>query len=594
MTNANHHGENDDSLEPVEEKAEQGAQENRSAMEKRFSVTGFPSPPPDRANKPGVKKITQLEWLMPDYDKQEVPEPVKEIANLAEEIETAAGVQRKLQEVPASEPAQLNPLNEPYPKRATQTSTQAESAAQELKQRPEAAPENQEVRQSPQAYLQNGSTEQDLQSNQYFDNLDATRVPPLPRSLATPADLENTMPSRDNAQSRKNQAQEDAPAYSKEALAAIPTPRATTETKRPITETKRPLTEEPSEPVIRKSRLPRSFTKGEKYSQEEHPQEEEAETKGARKTRSLSRSIERPSALGGIFESRRSKITAILVGSIALGFTIGLTAFLAMPRSDKEKDREFARDTNTTKATISAERKAGQAQSPSLPFLKLDTSYKTIEEAEVGFDEAVSKGELNDAQKAIDQAQKLAPESLGFQEKQGLLHHLKGDSESALQVLNDVLQKSPRHLPALFDRAFIYFSQGKFKKAQLDYTLINAIEPGNENALLGLALCKLKTGETEAGLSTLSKITAENPANTLAHRAAGEEFLKDGDYERAVSAFSRALDTTSPDAEILALRARAYLLGGNKEKAVADYAEAISLQSKPEWKADLEIAKSQP
>lgn len=591
MTNANHHGENDDSLEPVEEREEQSVQENRSAMEKRFSVTGFPSPPPDRVNKPGVKKITQLEWLMPDYDKQEVPEPVKEIANLAEEIETAAGVQRKQQEAAALEPAPPNPLNEPYPKRATQASNHFEQAAQEIKQRPEEARHSQEVRQSPQAYLQDGS-QQDSQSRQNFDNLDATRVPPLPRSLSTPADLENTRPSKDNAQAQKEQAQESTPTYSKEALAAIPTPRATTETKRPITETKRPLSEEPSEPATRKSRLPRSFTKDQKYSQGE--EEEEAETKGARRTRSLSRSIERPSALGGIFESRRGKIAAILVGSIALGFAIGLTAFLAMPRGDKDKDRDFARDNNTADATTTRNRNSAQNKTPSLPFLKLDTSYKTIEEAEAGFDEAVSKGELSDAQKALDQAHKLAPESLNAQEKQGLLHHLKGDSQSALQVLNDVLQKSPRHLPALFDRALIYFAQGKFKKAQLDYTLINAIEPGNENALLGLALCKLKTGETEAGLSTLSKITAENPGNTLAHRAAGEEFLKDGDYERSVSAFSRALDTTSPDAEILALRARAYLLGGNKEKAVADYAEAISLKSKPEWKADLEIAKGQP
>jgi tetratricopeptide (TPR) repeat protein len=588
VTNANHHDEDDDSLEPLQERGEQSAQDNRSAMEKRFSVTGFPSPPPDRVNKPGVKKITQLEWLMPDYDKQEVPEPVKEIANLAEEIETAAGVQRKQQE--AAQPKSLDPQNEPYPKRASP----------EIRQSPETPPHSQEVRQSPQAYLQEVQNEQSSQNQQNFDGLDATRVPPLPRSLATPADLENTMPSKDNNQ--KIQSQENAAAdskealaaYSKEALAAIPTPRATTESKRPITESKRPLAEEPSEPAVRKSRLPRSFTKGDER------QDEEAESRGARRTRSLSRSIERPSALGGIFESRRSKITAILVGSIALGFTIGLTAFLVMPRSDKDKDRDLA-NYNTADATSEGRNSAPNKtpnttpnKTPTLPFLKLDTNYKTLEEAEAGFDEAVAKGELNDAQKALDQAQKLAPESLSAQEKQGLLHHLKGDSDSALQVLSEVLQKSPRHLPALFDRAFIYFAQGKFKKAQLDYTLINAIEPGNENALLGLALCKLRTGETEAGLSTLSKITAENPSNTLAHRAAGEEFLKAGDYERAVSAFSRALDSSSSDAEILALRARAYLLGGNKDKAVADYAEAISINSKPEWKADLEVARSQP
>ncbi|MCA0314534.1 MAG: tetratricopeptide repeat protein [Candidatus Melainabacteria bacterium] len=580
MNNANHHDEDDDSLEPLQERGEQSAQDNRSAMEKRFSVTGFPSPPPDRVNKPGVKKITQLEWLMPDYDKQEVPEPVKEIANLAEEIETAAGVQRKQQE--AAQPKSLDPQNEPYPKRASP----------EIRQSPETPPHSQEVRQSPQAYLQEVQNEQNFQNEQNLDGLDATRVPPLPRSLATPADLENTMPSKDNNQ--KIQSQENAAAYSKEALAAIPTPRATTESKRPITENKRPLAEEPSEPAVRKSRLPRSFTKGDER------QDEEAESRGARRTRSLSRSLERPSALGGIFESRRSKITAILVGSIALGFTIGLTAFLVMPRSDKDKDRDLA-NYNTADATsegrISAPNKTPNTtpnKTPTLPFLKLDTNYKTLEEAEAGFDEAVAKGELNDAQKALDQAQKLAPESLSAQEKQGLLHHLKGDSDSALQVLSEVLQKSPRHRPALFDRAFIYFAQGKFKKAQLDYTLINAIEPGNENALLGLALCKLRTGETEAGLSTLSKITAENPSNTLAHRAAGEEFLKAGDYERAVSAFSRALDSSSSDAEILALRARAYLLGGNKDKAVADYAEAISINSKPEWKADLEVARSQP
>ncbi|HND65692.1 MAG TPA: tetratricopeptide repeat protein [Candidatus Obscuribacter sp.] len=535
----------DDNLEAPEKNAEepQPRQKTRrqsyapslNKFEKLFSVTGFP-PPRDNLD-PNKKKITQLEWLMPDYESESAGE-AKEIKGLAEELESAAGVQKR-QEAEKPAPKPIDPTHGylPAPKPVPPPA-------------PPPAP------------------------------MPPSEIPELPRSLHV--EIQRPAPEKPAEpvprQSGERPAQDPSgEGYSREALAKIPTPKNTGEAPKPSTRTrsevpKQQPVEAPPEPR-RVSRLPKSFA----------APEEDSDTAMDQNKRKLSaaRASRPPSRFSHLLESHNGKIAAIAGGSILAGFTIGIIAFLIMPKKESVESTSPAKPVQTVKKPALT-----------LPFVK--PQYKTTEEAEAAADTALLSGNLQEAMDALNQGLKINAGSKSLMQKRGLTYLLQKQYTEAQHDLAEVLTASPRFLPALFDRAALSFAQEHYKEAQSDYNLILAIEPGNADALLGLSLCKFKQKDSEAGLTTLSRITTREHDYSPAHRAAGEEFLRSGDFDRAEAAFSRALEKDGKNADLYALRGRSNLLKGNNQQAVKDFEEAVKLApDNANFKSDLEVARKE-
>lgn len=508
-------------------------------FEKLFSVTGFP-PPRDNSD-PGKKKITQLEWLMPDYE-SEPAAGAKEIKGLAEELESAAGVQKR-PEPEKPPPAPVDPTHgyPPAPKPAPMPMPI---------QVPQPAP-------MPQA-----------------------EIPELPRSLHV--ELQRPAPEKPPEpvphQSVERPAQDPSrEGYSREALAKIPTPKNTGEAPKPSGRTRSEAPkQQPAEAAPeprRVSRLPKAFAA---------PEEDNdiAMDQNKRKL-SAARASRPPSRFSHLLESRNGKIAAIAGGSILAGFTIGIIAFLVMPKKEAVENTALVKPVQTVKKPALT-----------LPFVK--PQYKTAEEAESAADTALLAGNLEEAMEAVNHGLKIDVGNKSLMQKRGLTYLLQKQYTEAKHDLAEVLTNSPRYLPALLDRAALSFAQANYKEAQSDYNLILAIEPGNADALLGLSLCKFKQKDSEAGLTTLSRITTREPDYSPAHRAAGEEFLRGGDLERAEAAFTRALEKDGKNADLFALRGRTNLLKGNKQQAVKDFEEAVKLApDNANFKSDLEVARKE-
>lgn len=513
----------------------------------QYSVDGFPVPRnPASSDK---KKITQLEWLMPDYESQKQNQKAsggaREIGDLAKELEATALDGEEIPELKISTAITEGAI---WPSTAPEPASE-EEYEQDYEQEYEPAAEIPEEEPAGVSFRDH--------------NAGNLNIPELPRSLeAENQEIEKPESTTSSAESQSKP--QNKSGYSKEALASIPTPQL--------------RTLEMKAPRAKVSRMPRGFSA---------PEEVDL-PKGYGPDLPPSRKVKLPTEIEQIFQGRMGKVVAIIGASVIAGFIIG-TCFLASIQKPNQ---------NTTALEKSSPVKAPP---PSLGILTLGPkTYKTAEEALAQGDSYLQEKKYKEAHEAFSAAVKQAPDKYDGQARRGLSLYFLKDYKGALADLNQALSSNSRYLPALYDRAATYFALGDYSHAQIDYDLILAIEPGNTQALLGQALCKSQEGQSEACLKALRHITQENPQEALAHRLAGEEFLKQEDYERAVSAFSKAIEAQTAKKEskdkdvLLALRARAYIMSSNKQAALQDLDEAIKLNPhNRDYKHDKEVVQKE-
>lgn len=512
----------------------------------QYSVDGFPVPRnPASADK---KKITQLEWLMPDYESQKQNQKTnggtREIGDLAKELEATALDGEEIPELK---------ISTAITEGAIWPSTAPEPASEQKQE--------QEQEYEPAAEI----PEEEPAGISFRDhNAGNLNIPELPRSLEA-ENQESEKPESTIFSAGTESKPQNRSGYSKEALASIPTPQL--------------KTLEMKAPSRKVSRMPRGFMA---------PEEADL-PKGSGPDLPPSRKGKLPTEIEQIFQGRMGKVVAIIGASVIAGFVIG-TCFLASIQKPNQNATALEKRNSESPVNVPP---------PSLGILNLGPkAFKTAEEALSHGESYLQGKKYKEAYDAFSAAVKLAPDKYDGYARRGLSLYLLKDYKGALTDLNQALSSNSRYLPALYDRAATYFALGDYSHAQIDYALILAIEPGNTQALLGQALCKSQEGQSEACLKALRHITQENPQEALAHRLAGEEFLKQEDYERAVSAFSKAIeaqaakqDTKDKDV-LLALRARAYIMSGNKQAALRDLDEAIKINpSNKDYKHDKEVAE---
>lgn len=608
--NSEEYQNSEDSQNASESEAKERAQ--RYSLD-GYSLEGFPSPRnPASADK---KKITQLEWLMPDYETQKKqkkePGTAREIGDLAKELEATALDGEEIPELKISTAiteGAIWPSTAPEPVSDKLNDTLIDGEVYEEITYPEESIEEyrEEYRENYRENLRENYRE-NLSENYAERTLERTLeepagvsfrdhnagnlgsdgqpgfIPELPRSLGT----ENTEESEStqegsnltHSSTRYGESGETKPQnksiYSKEALANIPTPQL--------------KTLEMKAPNYKASRMPRGFL----------PPDEADLPKGSGPDLPPSRKGKLPTEIEQIFQGRMGKVVAIVGASVIVGFLIG-TCFLATVQ--KPAAIKTSAVTTNAHGTTSGASKITSPVSGALNVLNLGPkTYKTWEEAQSAGETYIKETKYKEGQEAFSAALKISPDKYESYAQRGLSLYLLNDYKSALTDLNQALSANSRYLPALYDRAATYFALADYSRALIDYDLILAIEPGNTQALLGQALCRSQQGQSEACLKALRHITQGNPQESLAHRLAGEEFLKQEDYERAVSAFSKAIEAqqsqkdqkTDKDKDVLlALRARAYILHGNKQAAIQDLEEALKLNpNNSNYKHDKEVAE---
>ena len=100
---------------------------------------------------------------------------------------------------------------------------------------------------------------------------------------------------------------------------------------------------------------------------------------------------------------------------------------------------------------------------------------------------------------------------------------IQGDkSETALQVLNSVIELAPGYSEGWARRAALYFNQKDFRKSLDDLRHALALDPSHYKAIQGLGLLMQKLGDKEAALQAVRKALKVYPHLEEARQAEEE------------------------------------------------------------------------
>ena len=158
------------------------------------------------------------------------------------------------------------------------------------------------------------------------------------------------------------------------------------------------------------------------------------------------------------------------------------------------------------------------------------------------------------------------------------LYSLKGNKEKELDILNKVLDFTPRSSEVWFLQGNALESLGKYDKALASFTKASEIEPDSHKIwhergyLLGVL------GQYEESLEDLTKSLelASDCSEAWFHR--GNTLGALGRYEEALESFNKALDINSDHAEAWVFKGRTLMYLDRNEEALRDLEKALKLK----------------
>lgn len=224
---------------------------------------------------------------------------------------------------------------------------------------------------------------------------------------------------------------------------------------------------------------------------------------------------------------------------------------------------------------------------------------------------AMYKGDVAQAQRQLDAARALAPDSVEVMRFHGEMLRASGDLEGAVKEFDKILERHPKDLGALLSRgnvllvlnrlddaqrnvdaalkltprsipanylsALLLARQGKLDKAD---DLLNKISPSFTALPQGLYLqgaIKYALGQYEQADTSLTKYLARKPDQPGARRLRALIALRKKEPGRAIALLKPVVDANPADTAALSVLAQAYIASGNRDEAVRLYEEAVKV-----------------
>ena len=119
---------------------------------------------------------------------------------------------------------------------------------------------------------------------------------------------------------------------------------------------------------------------------------------------------------------------------------------------------------------------------------------------------ALARGDLETAQKKLERAEKISPNVLDVELLKSQLLRMQNDAAGALALLNLVIVKQPNSLRALTDRASLYLALGRDAEAKADNEAVLAFRPNDVTAIFMKALLAARAQDFVTADANLAKI----------------------------------------------------------------------------------------
>jgi membrane protease YdiL (CAAX protease family)/tetratricopeptide (TPR) repeat protein len=190
-------------------------------------------------------------------------------------------------------------------------------------------------------------------------------------------------------------------------------------------------------------------------------------------------------------------------------------------------------------------------------------------------DNHLSRGDLDEAIRAYDEAILLAPGNADAHYNRALAYSRKNRLQRALVDLDQAILLDPQMSEAHGLRGEVHHNQGDLDAALADYSEAIRLKPDNLHARHNRGTLLLHKGEVKKAIDDLSVVVEHAPDRVEARIDRAEAYRDDGQYTRAAADLYEALRRESDNAR--ACRALAWLRGACPQKEHRNGPEAVEL-----------------
>ena len=154
----------------------------------------------------------------------------------------------------------------------------------------------------------------------------------------------------------------------------------------------------------------------------------------------------------------------------------------------------------------------------------------------------------------------------------------QGDIDGAQRELDQLKKIAPKQITTQFYEASLAYAKGQYTDAQSRYQAILRVLPLHPLVLLAAAENELKLNATAQAETLTAKVLAQAPDNLRARQLQAQVYLRMGQPAKAIASLSSLIESPRATPQILALGAQAQLMNGNPAAADQLYTQLAKLK----------------
>lgn len=189
----------------------------------------------------------------------------------------------------------------------------------------------------------------------------------------------------------------------------------------------------------------------------------------------------------------------------------------------------------------------------------------------------IAKGELREAAKVLNKAQKQLPNDPRVFMVAGWMAEKSGNIDGAFQALRKSVALAPDWGPGLLELALLLARQNQFHEAVETAEKVARLEPGNLQVLAGVIDIAHRAGHTEMAIRHLRRGLDLVPGDVQLRRLLARDLGSQGEHAESIALWSALIAENPSDTESLLGRVQVLLAAGTPARAIADTTALLTL-----------------
>ena len=176
-------------------------------------------------------------------------------------------------------------------------------------------------------------------------------------------------------------------------------------------------------------------------------------------------------------------------------------------------------------------------------------AFAAEEPANVVFERAaraLAAGDYAAAEQGFKSVVRREPGNVGAIGNLGIIYARTNRADQAVAAYQRALRISPDDEPILLNLGLAYLKQDAHALALPYFARVVALDPQHQQARQLLAVCRLYTGQIEAAIDDLGKLSIDRPRDEQLLFLLGFAYLKNGDSQKAKAVFGQMFEVAGP------------------------------------------------